>query len=108
MKDLERTFDQAMHNVYVRAKNEAGYNASIFLNMLFDKGGLATAKQLINNPQVSDGYTALWERGRLDITVEAIVVENSEFHPLFTEDEIIRAKKRLEKYNYRPQSDAKR
>ena len=100
MDELEREFDQAMHTIYTRAKNEVGYTASIFLSMLFDKGGLATAKQLINASKVSDGYTALWERGRLDLTVEAVVVETPPFHALFTSDELERAKRRLRDYRY--------
>ena len=102
MADIQHEFNQVMHDVYLRAKNEAGYTASIFLNMLFDKGGLVTAKQLINSSQVSEGYTALWERGRLDLTVEAVVTENSKFRPLFTDEEIMRATKRLKDYNYKP------
>ncbi len=69
-------FEKAMHQIYVRAKKEAGYNATIFLRMLDDRHGLGTAKYLINSSQVSDGYTHLYERGRLDLTVEALVVEN--------------------------------
>jgi hypothetical protein len=64
MANIEREFDRSMHEIYRRAKAEAGYTASIFLNMLSDLGGLATAKQLINARTVSDGYTALWERAR--------------------------------------------
>ena len=102
MTGVDSEFDRAMHNIYRRAKDEAGYTASIFLNMLMDKGGLATAKQLINSPKVSDGYTALWDRGRLDLTVEAMVIENAKFHALFSSDEIARCKKRLADYKYAP------
>ena len=74
MPDLEEQFDRAMEEIYIRAKTEAKYTASIFHPMLCERGGLATAKYLINERQVSEGYTALWERGRLDLTVEAEVV----------------------------------
>jgi len=102
--DLENDFDQAMHNIYRKAKIEAGYTASIFFRMLTEKGGIATAKQLINATTVSDGYTALWERGRLDLTVEAMVLENTRFHTLFTPQEIERSRKRLAEYKYNPQN----
>jgi hypothetical protein len=69
-------FDQAMFSIYDRAKAEANYNATLFLGMLQRRGGLLTAKQLINSPKPSDGYTALYERRRLDLTVEALVVES--------------------------------
>jgi hypothetical protein len=37
---------------------------------------------------VSEGYTALWERGRLDLTVEALIHDNPQWHPLFTPEEL--------------------
>lgn len=99
---LEAAFDKAMMEIYVRAKTEAGYTATIFHRMLCDKRGLATAKQLINEKTPSDGYTALWELGRLDLTVEAVVTDNAQWHPLFEREELDRARKRLRDYGYKP------
>lgn len=104
MTNLEKQFDQAMFDVYRRAKDEAGYTATIFLQMLTDNGGLRTAKTLINAPKPSDGYTALYMRGRLDLTVEAVVIENERWHSLFDDDELASARKRLRKYEYQPRS----
>ena len=97
---LEIKFHGAMLTIYRRAKSEAHYTASKFLNMLEDRGGLVTAKYLINAVKVSDGYTALWERNRLDLTVEAEVVANERWHALFTDEELERARKRLLDYHY--------
>lgn len=96
-------FEKAMHAIYTTAKKEAGYNATIYLRMLGERGGLGTAKYLINAATVSDGYTHLYERQRLDLTVEALIVENPQWHSLFESSEIERARKRLEDYDYRPQ-----
>jgi hypothetical protein len=101
MGEKKEQFDAAMFDVYRRAKDEAGYTATIFLDMLTRKKGQATAKQLINAPQPSDGYTALFERGRLDLTVEAVVLENPKWHSLFTAEELERARKRLTSYGYK-------
>ncbi|WP_299208024.1 hypothetical protein [uncultured Tateyamaria sp.] len=98
------TFDQAMFNIYRRAKDEAGYTATIFLGMISERGGLPTAKTLINSPKPSDGYTALFELGRLDLTVEAMVLETPEWHELFTVDELKRARRRLNQYDYQVRS----
>jgi|SRR5947209_14759627 len=97
---LEAAFDKAMMDIYVRAKAEANYTASIFHRMLCERGGLATAKQLINERIPSEGYTALWERGRLDLTVEAVVTDSSVWYPLFEPDELDRARRRLRDYGY--------
>ena len=98
----QRQFDMAMLEIYRRAKAEAGYTASIFFQMLADRGGVATAKYLINSEKPSEGYTNLFQRGRLDLTVEAMVIENSNWHDLFTEDELRKAKQRLAEYRYKP------
>lgn len=101
MQNLVRKFDLAMLEIYLRAKAEAGYNATIFFRMISEKGGLQTAKYLINAPKPSDGYTHLYERGRLDLTVEAMIVENSKWHELFTDEELTKADRRLREYGYR-------
>jgi hypothetical protein len=97
---LEDKFQGAMFDVYRRAKNEAKYNATAFLGMLTDRGGLSTAKTLINAPKQSDGYGALLAAGRLDLTVEALVVEDSRWHSLFLPEEIGKARKRLSQNQY--------
>jgi len=101
MPDLQSQFNQAMFEIYERAKREAGYTANVFLSMLQRQGGLLTAKQLINASRPSDGYTALFERGRLDLTVEAMVLGDSRWHELFAPEELVRARKRLADYGYR-------
>jgi hypothetical protein len=97
---LINEFDEAMHGIYHRALSEAGYKASIFLNMLFAHRGVETARRLIHSPNISDGYTALWERKRLDLTVEALIYDNEKWHPLFTPEELAICHKRLRQYKY--------
>jgi len=100
MESLEKRFDLEMLNIYLRALREANYNAKRFLRMLDDNRGRETARLLIHAPTVSEGYTALWERKRLDLTVEALIHDNPEWHPLFTDDELEIVGKRLIEYRY--------
>lgn len=97
---LIKEFGEAMLGIYQRALSEAKYKASRFLEMLYDHRGLETARILIHSPKVSDGYTALWKRGRLDLTVEAVIHDNPKWHPLFTPDELAICRKRLQQYEY--------
>lgn len=97
---LNASFELAMRDIYKRAKLEAHYNATRFLQILDQNGGLETAHILINSPTVSVGYTALWERGRLDLTVEALIWDNPEYQELFTDSELKIIKKRLVDYKY--------
>lgn len=93
-------FDEEMLRIYQRARSEADYNATLFLQMLHEHGGLQTARILLHKEKVSDGYTALYLRGRLDLTVEAVVCDHPKWHPLFTEGELAICAKRLEEYHY--------
>jgi len=97
---LENQFHEAMLDIYKKANSEAKYNAIRFLQMVSDYGGRETAHILINSPKVSEGYTALWERGRLDLTVEAMILENNQYHELFSKEEIEICRKRLKDYHY--------
>lgn len=99
MKPLESEFDGIMVDIYLRAKSEADYNAARFIGMVSEKGGLATARYLLHAAKVSDGYTALWERGRLDLTVEAVMLAEK-WKPLFTKAEREIALARLKKYGF--------
>lgn len=95
-------FDEAMLEVYRRALAEANYNASRFLQMLNDHRGVETARILIHAPTVSEGYTALCLRGRLDLTVDAVIYDNPKWHSLFTLDELLKCEQRLRDFQYIP------
>ena len=89
-------FDQAMFEIYYRAKAEVNYQANDFLKMLTERGGIDTAKYLINKKTPSPGYGNLHELGRLDLTVEAMIHCEKKWHSLFTTEEIEKIKKRLD------------
>jgi hypothetical protein len=99
MNKSEQAFAKAMRDVYARAKAEAGYNATYFLRMLSDYGPIDTARRLISSNQPAEGFTQLWQRRRLDLTVEAQVLR-PEFKELFTDDERGTCRRRLAEYGY--------
>lgn len=96
---MEAEFHRAMVEVYERARREAGYLATRFIQMVSELGGLAAAKALLHAPGVSEGFTALWERERLDVSMEARVLE-PRFTSLFTDNERRIAKERLRAYGF--------
>lgn len=97
--DSERQVQEAMLDIYRRAKAEAGYNATRFLGMVVERGGVETARYLLHAPTVSEGYAALWERKRLDLTVEAMILQ-PEWQELFSDGERRTAVNRLREYGY--------
>ncbi len=101
VSDIEADFSQRMKAVYDRGRAEAGYNASYFLSMLSQYGPQETAHKLLASPAISDGFAELWELGRLDLTVDALVAE-PKFSELFSENEISVAQRRLEQFGYVP------
>jgi hypothetical protein len=64
-----------------------------------DRGPLETARFLIHRSKPSDGFAALWERHRLDLTVEAHVLQDR-FEELFSDDERDACRQRLLDYGY--------
>jgi hypothetical protein len=96
---VEAEFAAQMRGIYDRGRQEANYTASYFLSMLADLGPLVTARKLLHAPAVSDSFAALWERGRLDLTVEALI-QKPEFADLFDEHERDIAAKRLSQFGY--------
>lgn len=98
-EDVERKFHREMVRVYEEAKSEAGYVAARFLQLISELGGVGAARRLLHSSGVSEGFSALWERGRLDLTVEARVLK-PEFETLFSEEERDIARKRLHDYGH--------
>jgi hypothetical protein len=96
---LEKQFENDMRQIYLQAKKECGYNASRFLQMISNVGGLKAAKQLIRKDGGTDGFTTLWEHGRLDLSVEAHVLK-PEYAGLFSDDERQLCRERLESFGF--------
>ncbi len=85
MTDLEKRFEKALWNIYEEARTPpCNYNA----------GGLETAKRLLSVDRLHDGFTALYLCNRLDLTVECHVLQPG-FQELFTEAELVTARRRL-------------
>jgi hypothetical protein len=98
MTTLENKFNEDMVNIYLAAK-KLKYNASYFWQMICEKGGYETAKHLLHTGDPSDGFSRLWELGRLDLSVEAHVIK-PEYEELFTDEERAVCKQRLADYGW--------
>ena len=104
MKKLELEFHNKMEEIYFRAKDEIDYPANRFKQMIDINGGYKAAKILLGSKELSDGFIELYNHNRLDLSMEALIVENLKFHELFTKDEIKIAKDRLIKCGYIPKT----
>lgn len=87
MSPLEVQFTQELIDKSEKAKKECKYNPTRFLQMLAKDGGVKTAKLLIARDQISDGFVTLQMCGRMDLSMEASVVDKK-YADLFTDDEV--------------------
>lgn len=94
---LERKLQRAMVAIYEECKAELGYNATAFIRLVSDIGAVETARRLVNSATPSDGFMLLYEKGRLDLSVEALVLE-PEYASLFDEATLERAEGRLREF----------
>lgn len=100
--ELETELDAEMNDIYRRLKAEADFDAVYFFNLLSTLGGLKTARILFSTDQPTEGLKTIAQRNRLDLTTEALVLENPKFQSLFSASELKNASDRLEQFNYNP------
>ncbi|HEX2915793.1 MAG TPA: AAA family ATPase [Chloroflexia bacterium] len=98
MPDLASQFDRAMIDLYNESSRTINYRPSYLLQMVNEQGGVATAHALLAKNEPSSGLATLLEKGRLDLSVEALVLK-PEFAPLFTEEEREKARDLLRQCN---------
>ena len=82
--DLEHQFHRQMLATYEEAAS-FGYYPTYFLKMVQNQGGILAAKNLLRKG-ISDGLKRLSGEGRLDISVENLVVTEP-WDQLFTDEE---------------------
>ena len=99
MNDREIKFNRSMEEIYFKAKEEIGYTPTRFMQLLSQQGGIKTAKQLISKSGGTYGFEVLWEKHRLDLSVEYLVLQD-EYSSLFTEEEKSICRKRLNDFGF--------
>ncbi len=105
MDTVKARFTDAMREIYRRAATELDYRPVRFLQMVEELGGVAAATELLAAP-LQEGFTTLWEHGRLDLSMEALVLQ-PRWRPLFTDGELAEARRRLDEAGYTQAMEAK-
>lgn len=100
MIGIEKDLYDDMVNIYNEASLQCNYKPIRFLQMLNSKGPVITAKELIRKHGVTYDFNRLWECGRLDLSLEALLLKDK-YKVLFTEEEIEICKNRLKEYEYK-------
>lgn len=92
-------FTEFLREKAAEAKRDLGYNPTDFLKMLAADGGYTTVSRLIADKKPSTGFVKLWEHRRLDLSVEALVLE-TEWRRFFEESVLQHAEERLKDAGY--------
>jgi hypothetical protein len=98
LTELENDFHHAMIGVYEYAKNY-DYFATYFKGMVDKYRGVGAAKRLLAKQEIQEGLMKLWELKCLDHSMEALVIQER-FRPLFSDQEVAEAHRRLEELGY--------
>jgi|GEM_PF-215768 len=95
-------FTQLLRDAVLQAER-LGYRPNQFKRMLEQHGGFETVRRVLATGKPSDGFTRLWELGRLDLTCEALIVE-TEWRKYFDPALLARAEALLAdmKYSFKP------
>ena len=98
--ELEIDFKMALLNAVDICIRLYRYRPTYFLRMLDNYGAVGTATQLATAIKFHEGFTKLWELGRLDLTVEAIMLRRP-YRQLFPKEVLDKASDRLKALGYK-------
>lgn len=101
MTDLEKRWHLELIGV-IHAAREIGYNPSRLVQMVTDRGALATGHHLIDDYddiETSEGFKRFWELHRLDLAVETRALK-PEFRSLFSASQMRTCRRRLALYGW--------
>ena len=76
-----------------------GYRPAQFERMVREHGGVEAARLLLRGAGTAGGFTVLWEKNQLGRSSEAVMLRE-EYAELFTPDELLLARRRLEEHGF--------
>ena len=93
----EDAYLERCRNIATEIKKVLGARRTLFLSMIGEYGAVETTKRLVHAEQSSDTFVDLMVKGRLDLTVEWLIVNERKWDPLFTDETRTAARSRLGK-----------
>lgn len=80
-------FTAALLRAIQTAQDDCGIRQTWLRQSVLDYGGVPAAKRQIKRSCASEGFDALAQVGRLELSLEALVV-SAKFNALFTDEEV--------------------
>ena len=95
MNTLEQKLQGRMEDVIQICQRELRWKPTAAIQMIHKLGPAEAARRMVLTEGGTDGFARCWEEGRLDLSVEEIIL-GEEFRPLFDEAVLAKAQNRLE------------
>lgn len=96
---LENTFEKELIKNCEIAEKEYGCVQKRLLLNIEKFGGVRTVQEILRKGRVSDGFDKLQKANRLDLTMEAVIID-SKYNNLFTDEEVNACHELLCEYGY--------
>ena len=100
-EQIKQSFHNEMVLIYKRITKELKHKSPRLIDLINKHGGYEAAiKYLVTESAVQD-FAVLWENQRLDLSVEALIV-NEKYRDIFDEAIVKTCDKKLQEYSYAP------
>lgn len=100
-EQLKKLFHQEIIDLYKKIIKFVKYKPTRLMDYINKYGGYEAAVKYISTESNVQDFAVLWEKERLDLSVEALIT-NEKFRSLFSEDILSFCDRKLKEYSYAP------
>ena len=100
-EQLKKLFHQEIIDLYKKIIKSVKYKPTRLMDYINKYGGYEAAVKYISTESNVQDFAVLWEKERLDLSVEALIT-NEKFRSLFSEDILSFCDRKLKEYSYAP------
>lgn len=97
--NLEQQLERDLLDLY-KSVRESVYDPFRFHQSIINYGGVEAARKLLSEKGIHDGLTKLWENGSLELSFEAFLLREKQYHSLFSEEMLTIARRKLKSLGY--------
>lgn len=98
---LKKSFHQEMINLYKQVIKSIKYKPTRLMDYINKYGGYEAAVKYISTESNVQDFAVLWEKERLDLSVEALIASEN-YRSLFQEEIVAFCDRKLKEYSYAP------
>ena len=100
-EQLKKLFHQEIIDLYKQIIKSVKYKPTRLMDYINRYGGYEAAVKYISTESNVQDFTILWEKERLDLSVEALITKE-QYRELFSEDILSFCDRKLKEYSYAP------